>query len=67
MLLFAKGPLGISYLIFTKAKLAQGEGLGMQMTKHPQTSNEAGNRKKLKAREATIVIVAQPHRASRAA
>ena len=38
---------------------------GMQMPKHPQTSNKAG--KKLKARKAAALVAAQSHRTSRAA
>jgi len=48
-----------------KARLAQGRGLGMQMPKHPQTSNRIG--KKRRAREAAAKIAAQSHKASRAA
>ena len=48
-----------------KARLAKGNSLGLQMPKHPQTSNQVG--KKRRARKATARIAAQSHRASRAA
>ena len=47
-LLRSKGPIATTWpRLFAKAKLARDGSLGMQMPKHPQTSNKAG--KKLKA------------------
>ena len=63
-LLSSKGPKTWPRL-FAKAKLARGESLGLQMPKHPQSSNKAG--KKLKARKAAALVAAQSHRASRTA
>ena len=63
-LLSAKGPTTWPKL-FAKAKMAHGGGLGMQMPKYPQTSNKAG--KKFRAKRIATTIVAQSHRASRAA
>ena len=64
MLLNSKGPTTWPRL-FAKAKLAQGESLGLQMPRHPQSSNKAG--KKLKARKAAALVAAQSHKASRVA
>ena len=63
-LLHSKGPKTWPRL-FAKAKLAQGENLGLQMPKHLQSSNKTG--KKLKARKAAALVAAQSHKASRIA
>ena len=63
-LLSSKGPKTWPRL-FAKAKLVRGESLGLQMPKHPQTSNKAGE--KLRARKAAALVAAQSHRASRTA
>ena len=52
-LLSSKGPKTWPRL-FAKAKLARGESLGLQMPKHPQTSNKAG--KKLRTRKAAALV-----------
>ena len=63
-LLHSKGPITWPRL-FAKAKLARGEGLGMQMLEHPQTSNKPA--KKLKAKKVAALVAARSHGTTRAA
>ena len=63
-LLHSKGPVTWPRL-FAKAKLALGEGLGMQMSEHPRTSKKSA--KKPKAEKAAALVATRCHRASRAA